>query len=311
MRNPIFAFLTRNWFFLGLALLVVLGSRYPILGQSLKPWVTPIIFCGMLLIGIRIEVAELTQALTHWRALVICLVSGFVMMPLVSYAVANTVFAADRDMMLGVLLAGAIPTTQASSVIWTDMSGGNKSLALVLMTASNFFGLFLSPVILHLLAGASMHLPILKMIGTLLLFILLPICIGLFARRYIKFSPRVSQASRVVNILVIWVAVLTGLSTKSIWELPLLLVLIAVVLQYGSIAAFSYFGARGAGITERDSLAVMYCSAQVTITFAALIGFSFFEPRSLMYVVAYHIFQQFMGQVTARFLEKSRPLSPS
>ena len=68
------------------------------------------------------------------------------------------------------------------------------------------------------------------------------------------------------------------------------------------MAAIRYFGAKALGLPKRDAIAVMFCSAQVTITFAALVGFSYFSPRSIIYVVVYHLFQQFIGQVTARRL---------
>ena len=293
----------RNWFFLGLVCIVLLGIFFPAIGLSLKPWVNGIVFCGMLLIGFRFERSELFHSLRNGRAIGLCLVFSFILMPALSLLLARIFFSDDPEMFAGVILAGAVPTTQASSVIWTDMAGGNHALSMVLMTVMNLCGVFVSPLILSLSLGKTADVPVGAMLQTLLCFILLPVLLGQLVRRFFPRIPKkVHRASRVLSIGIVWITVLTALSSGDVLSLPLVRVLACVALQYVSMAALSYWGALFVGLPKRDAIAVMFCSAQVTITFAAVVGFSYFTPRCIIYVVVYHLFQQFMGQVTARRL---------
>ena len=303
-------FLARNWFFLGLLGVVLLGTLAPAVGLALKPWINVMVFCGMLLIGFRFESGALLASMRNFRAIAIGVLCGFICMPLLSYALASIFFTDDPEMFTGVILAGAVPTTQASSIIWTDMSGGNHALAMVLMAVANILGVFVSPGILSLSLGKSMEVPIAAMLQTLVCVILLPVLIGqLFRRRFPIVPPEVHRSSRVVSIVIIWATVLTALSSGDLFSLPLLRVLICVTLQYAIMAAISYWGSLASGLSKADAVAVMFCSAQVTMTFAAVVGFSYFTPRCIIYVVVYHLFQQFMGQVTAKYLGRSKEVT--
>ena len=61
-------------------------------------------------------------------------------MPIFSFFLASIFFSNDPEMFAGAILAGAVPTTQASSIIWTDLAGGSYALALILMAIMNLTG---------------------------------------------------------------------------------------------------------------------------------------------------------------------------
>lgn len=304
MLTKVSEFLKSNWFFVGLSAVIFLGTKFPWLGEAFKPWITYLISFSLILIGFRFETSELRFSKRQVGAVVLTCFCSFAFMPLLSYGLGHWLFSADREMFVGIVLAGSVPTTQASSVIWTDLSGGNHSLALILMTVINIIGVFLSPWLLHLGLGSTVSVPVWDMLRTLVLFVLAPVFVGVFIRRWIGSLPAfVKSGSRILNLVLIWITVMTALSSGRLSEVPLALVLFAVALQYVLTALLSYQGARFLGLAKEDALAVMFCSAQVTITFAAIVGFTYFTPRSIIYVVVYHLFQQFMGQLTAKLVK--------
>ena len=288
-------------FTFGLLAVVVVGVCCPSVGMILRPWVPSCIFFSMILIGARFDTAAIRFSRENAKAILVSVVAGFVLMPLVSYFLALIFFSGQRELFIGAMLAGTVPTTQASSVIWTDLSGGNHSLAVVLMSVANLLGVFLSPWLLSWGVGSVVSVPVWPMLKTLIFNVLCPVLLGILARQYFgAASPRTLRISKVVSILLIWVNLLTALSSDHAWsQFPLLAVLTCVAIQYWFMAYASYFGSRALGLSESDSLAVLFCSAQVTITFAVLIGVSFFSVQSLLYVAVYHLFQQFMGAYTA------------
>ncbi len=94
--------------------------------------------------------------------------------------------------------------------------------------------------------------------------------------------------------------VLAALSSTNIISWSILIVIAAVVIQYLCIASFTFYGSRTIGLNKKDALAVMFCSSQKTVTVAAVIGITYFGADSIIYGLIYHVFQQVMGQVTAR-----------
>lgn len=299
--------LAKSWFFLGLGMIVLLGIYCPSWGLAIKPWISPLVFCGMILIGFQLDLAELVHAAKNLKAICLALLMGFGAQPLLAFLLGKAFFSADIEIFAGVILCAAVPTTQASSVIWTDMTGGNRSLAVVLMSVANFVGVFLAPPIIWLLLGANVELSPLDMTRTLVECVLLPIAIGqMLKQMFPALSTRMRPASKVINILFIWATVLAALSGGNLGSLPILTVLLCVAIQYTVIAVLSYYVSRAFKLSEEESIAVMFCSAQATLTFAALIGFTYFAARSILYVVVYHLFQQFMGQATALLFMKRR-----
>ncbi len=300
-------FFLNSWFFIGLILVIFIGIHFPSVGLTIKPWISDCVFLSMLLIGFHLDLAEIARAVKNIKAICIAMLMGFVAQPMLAFFLGNLFFSSDFELFAGVILCAAVPTTQASSVIWTDMTKGNRSLAVVLMSIANFSGVFLAPTILWLLLGADVHLSPFDMIMTLVKFVLLPIVLGQVAKALVPATAsRIYPASKIVNILFIWMTVLSALSGQELSSLPLLSVLVCVAIQYTMIAALSFYGSRLVGLNEEESIAVMFCSAQATLTFAALIGFTYFAGISILYVVVYHLFQQFMGQATALLFTQTR-----
>jgi len=293
----------KNWFFIGLFFIILIAIRFPIIGITIKPYIKTLIIIGMFLIGLRIDLSSLIISFKNFKAITFCMINLFVAMPILSFILGNIFFKNQPLMYIGIILAGAVATTQASSIIWTDMSNGNPNLALVLMVLSNSAGIFFLPFILLFFLGATIKLPVMDMFMTLSLIIILPVIIAQIIKKIIKFDySKTVNASRITNLFIVWMIVLTALSNSNINSKILILVIIVVIIQYLFIAFFSYHGSKLLGLNKKDSIAVMFCSSQKTITVATVIGFSYFEPSTIIYILVYHIFQQIMGQISAKIL---------
>jgi predicted Na+-dependent transporter len=128
--TEMFALLKRNWFFVGLFLVVYLGISFPAVGLAIKPFVSWLIALGMLLIGLRLDFRLVWASFGNYRAMLLMLFLSFVIMPALSFVLGHIFFSEHRELFVGVVLTGVVATTQASSVIWTDIARGNHNLAL-------------------------------------------------------------------------------------------------------------------------------------------------------------------------------------
>jgi bile acid:Na+ symporter, BASS family len=304
LNNTFFGrFFQKNWFLLGLFVVVYLGLKFPETSIMVRPYVRALIVISMFLIGLRINLQAVTHSITSFRASALCLVCSFVFMPAISYLLGELFYERNSGLYIGIILTSAVATTQASSVIWTALSKGNQSLALVLMLISNVCGIFLLPIILRILLHTEVSFSSSQMMGTLIVFILLPtalgICVNGFFAKKLEFA---KKASSKVNIFIIWIIVLSSLSNAHSEQIPIFLLCITIPIQYLSIAFLSFFLAKVVGLNLPDRIAVMFCSTQKTINTIALIGLLYFDASSLIYGVSYHIFQQLMGEITRRHL---------
>lgn len=284
-------------------LVLLFGLQYPVLGGTMKPFTKPLIFGAMFVMGIRQDFGSFLSSIKEFRAILFCLLCSFVVMPLLGYGIGKLFFSGDPLMFTGVMISSAVSTTMVSAIVWTGITKGNESMAMVLAIITSIACVFAAPFILYISLKATISIPIVKMIKDLFLIIILPVIISQIIRHSIKLDyGKLSTVSKVLGQVIILSVILMATSTpKGFGPMVIASVTCAAVLQYLAISFFSYKASRFF-TNKGNAVAVMYCSSQKALSTAALISMSYFDPATSIYVLIYHIFQQIMGQVTARFL---------
>ncbi|KAF9335316.1 hypothetical protein BG006_000383 [Podila minutissima] len=202
----------KNWFLLGLVVVIILARYFPGWGRtggpirpeySVKYGVTSIIF---LLSGLSLKTKDLLISAINYRAHLLVQVTSFIVIPLVVKAVTSLIGLSDFNatLLAGMAVTSATPTTISSNVVMTANSDGNESLALFNAALGNLMGVFISPIIVLLLLHNTDASPsgqhgldyttILRDLGTT---ILVPIVVG---QIYLYFFPKsVAWAKKVVH----------------------------------------------------------------------------------------------------------------
>lgn len=297
-----------------LLVVVTLASLFPASGGTAVAFghVTTLAI-GLLffLHGAKLSREALVEGLTHWRLHVLVLCSTFVLFPILGLLIKPLALAMlTPDLYLGVLFLCALPSTVQSSIAFTSMARGNVAAAVCSASASNFAGIFITPVLVGLLvartsaAGGSSLDSILSIVEQLLLpFIagqLLRPVIGRWVDRHKPMLKIVDQGS---ILLVVYTAfseaVIEGLWHKvSLGTLAGILVISALLLTLALVTATVV--SRRLGFSKEDEITIVFCGSKKSLASGVPMAKVLFAPSALgMIILPLMLFHQLQLMVCA------------
>ncbi len=240
------------WVLLFAALAFLSPSSFTLIGQYI-PWLLGIVMLGM---GMTLTLGDFREIIRHPLAVIIGVVSQFMIMPLIAYALAK-LFALPPAIAVGVILVGACPGGTASNVM-TYLARGNTALSVACTSVSTLLAPILTPVVFYLLASEWLEVSMSAMFISVIKMVLFPIAIGVMLRMIFKSS--IAKATEVLplvsvfSIVLIVAAVVSG-SKQSIIESGLLI--FGVVVLHNGLGYLLGFGvARLFKLNFADSKAV-------------------------------------------------------
>ncbi len=206
--------------------------------------------------GARLAPQAALAGARHWRLHAVVLGSTFLVFPMLGLtmrAIAPGLL--TPPLWGGLLMLCLLPSTVQSSIAFTSIARGNVAAALCAATASNLFGILLTPLLAGLLlsahGGFSAHA-----VGDIVVQLLLPFAAGQLARPWIgAWVGRHKMLGTLVDrgsiLLVVYVAFSEGM-THGIWhqldarQLATLALLDAVLL--GAVLLATSVGSRLLGL---------------------------------------------------------------
>jgi sodium/bile acid cotransporter 7 len=275
MKRP--RFLPDN-FTLAMIVTVIAASVFPCHGQG------EIIFNNIthvavsllfFLHGAKLSREAVIAGITHWRLHLLVMLCTFALFPLLGLLLKPVLSPlVTPDLYLGILFLCMLPSTVQSSIAFTAAARGNVPAAICSASASNLFGIFLTPVLVGLLTSAQMAggSP-LESALQIALQLLLPFIAGQIARRWIGgWVERNKALTRLVDqgsiLLVVYTAfseaVGQGLWHEVSWATLAGLMVINVVLL-GLVMFLSAQAARRLGFNREDRIAIVFCGSKKSL----------------------------------------------
>jgi sodium/bile acid cotransporter 7 len=261
--------------------------------------------------GAKLSREAIVAGITHWRLHLLVLAATFVMFPLMGVVMKPLALALlTPDLYLGILFLCVLPSTVQSSIALTAMARGNVAAAVCSASASNFIGIFLTP----LLAGALIARgtaddgqglsQVLKIVEQLLLpFVagqLLRPWIGAFLERHRPLLRYVDQGS---ILLVVYTAFSESVSEGlwqhvSGWTLAALIGLSCLMLAVAlGVAAWT---SRRLGFSKEDEITIVFCGSKKSLASGVPMAKVLFAPSALgMIILPLMIFHQIQLMVCA------------
>ncbi|MCX8279345.1 bile acid:sodium symporter [Phyllobacterium sp. 0TCS1.6C] len=310
---------------------IVLASFLPISGDAAEYFaIATKIAIGLLffLHGARLSRAVVIAGALHWKLHLTILASTFVLFPLLGLATGFLVPSVlSPALYTGIIFLCVLPSTVQSSIAFTSIAGGNVPAAICSASASNIFGMFLTPLLAGLLISASGHagfsLDALESILTQLLapFVLGQILqpwIGEFLRRRKSLLMPVDRGS---ILMVVYLAfsesVTEGLwRTTSIQDLAAVIIIDIVLLAI--VLAITMYGSRLAGFSKADEIAITFCGSKKSLATGIPIATVIFADQSIGTIVLplmlFHQIQLMVCAVIAKHyadVAARQPLSDS
>jgi sodium/bile acid cotransporter 7 len=285
--------------------MVALASVLPVRGQlagDLSIVIKLAIALLFFLHGAKLSRAAVVAGITHWRLHLLILASTFALFPVLGLAAMWLPhWILPPVLATGVLFLCCLPSTVQSSIAFTSVARGNIAAAVCAASASNLFGIALTPLLVAVTLGVRGASSPVGEAEAIALQLLVPFVAGQIARIWIagwmqRHSKLVGLIDRSSILMMVYgafsEAVVGGIwrevsPVQIAWLVAVCGVLLALVL------AITAFGARRLGFDKEDEIAVVFCGSKKSlISGVPMAGILFPAPSVGLIVLPLMLFHQ-------------------
>lgn len=304
-------FLQKHWFFVGIAVVVLLAFCFPALGMFVREYkVLKVgIFLAFLVTGMTLDTSDVIRQLKDYKVLFAAVLSSLFFFPLVSYFAASAVFDSQPDFIIGALIIGTAPVTVASGTVMTGMARGNVSLSLFICVLCNVAAIFTIPPILSLFVSVTepIELPVWKMMFSLIVTVLIPTVIGQILQPRVKDivkanKKRISIFNQSVVLLIIFNAVAGSTAKLVSAGGSIVYAFLFMVVLHNAFLIFNYYLAKFIKLDRPSVSAFTIHTSQKTLTVSYLVWAGYLAdqfPMALIPCIAYHLTQSICDTILA------------
>jgi solute carrier family 10 (sodium/bile acid cotransporter), member 7 len=295
----------------GILGMVALASLLPARGAGMavaSGGGTAMIALMFFLQGARLSPKAALAGARHWRLHAVIGASTFLLFPVLGLAArAIAPGLLTPPLWTGLLMLCLLPSTVQSSIAFTAIARGNVAAALCAATASNLFGILLTPLLAGLLLSAHGGFS-LAAIGDIVVQLLLPFAAGQLARPWIgawvgEHKQLTGLVDRGSILVIVYVAFSEG-AAHGIWhqldagQFLALLLLDAALL--GAVLLATSIISHVLGFDRADQITIVFCGSKKSLASGLPMASVLFTGQSLgLLVLPLMLFHQLQLMVCA------------
>ena len=265
--------------------------------------------------GARLSRDVVVAGILHWRLHLVILLTTFGLFPLLGLGLSVlSPSILPQPLYLGILFLCVLPSTVQSSIAFTSMAGGNVPAAICSASASNIFGMFLTPLLVGLLFSVGGHggfswdvfeQILLQLLAPFVAGQLLQPLIGNWVRAKKKLLTPVDRGSILMVVyLAFSKAVVEGLwQAFSIGDIAAVIIVDMVLLAF--VLCFTMFGSRLLGFNKADEITITFCGSKKSLASGVPMANVIFAGQSIgAIVLPLMLFHQIQLMVCAVIAQK-------
>ncbi|WP_315387622.1 bile acid:sodium symporter family protein [uncultured Stenotrophomonas sp.] len=264
--------------------------------------------------GARLPRESIVAGLLHWRLHLTILACTFLLFPLLGLGFKPLDgWLLTPELYIGVLFLCALPSTVQSSIAFTSLARGNVPAAVVSASLSSILGVFLTPLLLALLAGTQggMHNPGQAILG-IMLQLLVPFVAGHLLRpwiaRWVERQRALLRYTDQGTILLVVYSAFGEAVNEGLWSktplLSLLAVAVVAAVLLGVAMPIIWFLARRMGFSREDRITILFCGSKKSLATGVPMAKILFAGGSLgaivLPIMIYHQIQLIVCAVIAQ-----------
>ena len=268
-----------DWFLLGMGGAVALAWLFPDAGAkggSLHPELVNKLGVSLIffLHGLMLSFQALADGMRKWRVHALVQSATFLLFPLLGLlllAIAGSRL--SSELRTGLFFLCALPSTVSSSVALTAAARGNVAAAVFNASLSSLLGVVLTPLWLSLVVGAAGHaLPLGAVVLDLLLWLVLPLCVGQALRPFLgrlaaRYKAQINVTDRLTILLLVYTSFCDSVK-GGVWSsgaVPLAVSAAACVVLLAIALGLTWFAGGLAGFERPDRIAALFCGSKKTL----------------------------------------------
>ncbi|MDR6636255.1 sodium/bile acid cotransporter 7 [Phyllobacterium sp. 1468] len=264
--------------------------------------------------GARLSRDVVVAGLLHWKLHIVILAATFVLFPLLGLTTSFLVpEILSPSFYAGIIFLCVLPSTVQSSIAFTSMAGGNVPAAICAASASNIFGMFLTPLLAGVLLSASGHSGFsLDALQSILLQLLAPFVLGQILQpligNFIRSKNKILMPVDRGSILMVVYSAFSASVNEGLWQttslhdLGILLAIDIVILAI--VLAVTMFGSRLLGFSRPDEIAITFCGSKKSLASGVPIANVLFAGQAIgsiiLPIMLFHQIQLIVCAVIAR-----------
>ncbi len=282
---------------------MALGFACGLVGDMawLKSLIMPFTFLMVYPMMVTLKVREVFSG-GDVKAQVITQLVNFAVVPFLAYGVSWLFFRDQPYMMLGLLLAGLVPTS-GMTISWTGFAKGNVAAAVKMTVIGLTLGSLLTPVYIQALLGATVEMDMGVVFSQIVLIVFLPMALGYATQRYLvrrhgqkdfseRFAPRFPALSTLGVLGIVFIAL--ALKARTISSAPTVLLQILAPLAIIYAVNFALSTVLGRALLPRgDAIALVYGTVMRNLSIALAVAINAFGAKgsdaALVVALAYII----------------------
>lgn len=290
--------------------LSLLAYHYPASFSELKSSIIPLLAVIMFCMGLTLSLDDFKRALSMPRLILNGLLLQYLAMPLSALVIAR-LMQLEPSLTIGLLLVGASPGGTASNVI-TYLARGNVALSISLTSLSTVLAIVLTPLLTLLIADTSIEVPAIKMLGSIMYMVILPVSLGLLLNHYFNKQVRIIAPLlplAAVMCIVLIIAIITALNASQFVQLGFS-VLLAVILHNSLGLFLGYNGAKLLGYSSKECKTLAIEVGMQNSGLAVALAIKHFSASAALPGAVFSIWHNISGSVLAYFWSKKPNNTP-
>lgn len=267
----------------------------------MKNLIVPFTFLMVYPMMVTLKIREVFSG-GNIRAQVVTQAVNFLIIPFLTYAVGWLFFRDQPYMMLGLLLAGLVPTS-GMTISWTGFAKGNVAAAVKMTVIGLTLGSLLTPLYVKGLLGATVTMNLASVFSQIALIVFLPMALGYATQRMLvarfgkqtfaeRYAPRFPALSTLGVLGIVFIAL--ALKAKTILAAPQMLAQILVPLAI--VYAVNYLLSTVLGrmlLPRGEAIAMVYGTVMRNLSIALAVAINAFGSKgsdaALVVALAYII----------------------
>ncbi|MCB2225786.1 MAG: bile acid:sodium symporter [Desulfarculaceae bacterium] len=286
---------------LAIPIMMLLGFVYGQAGPIgwLRSLIIPLTFLMVYPMMVNLKINQVFSG-GDYKSQVLAQAINFTVVPLAALGLGWLFFGGNPYLMLGLLLAGLVPTS-GMTISWTGFAGGKLAAAVKMTVVGLILGSLATPLYVEWLLGSRIEMQVSKVFTQIGLIVFLPMAAGWLTRRWLvgrvgledfskRLAPRFPALSTVGVLGIVFVAM--ALKSGEIAAAPLRL--LALLPPLALLYAFNYGLSTLLGrwlLPRGEAIALVYGTVMRNLSIALALAMSAFGPEgseaALIIAVAY------------------------